>query len=68
MRLLLDANVLLDCLILEVSGAPRKGSEASEKILDLCDQGVHQGWSHGTHYQSSLTTIANSTLPITLRR
>lgn len=43
MRLLLDANVLLDCLILEVSGAPRKGSEASEMILDLCDQGIHQG-------------------------
>ena len=43
MRLLLDANVLLDCLIMEQSGAPRQGRAASETILDLCDQGVHEG-------------------------
>jgi hypothetical protein len=39
MRLLLDANVLLDCLILESSGLPRVGKEASARILDLCDRG-----------------------------
>ena len=43
MRLLLDANVLLDCLILESSGLPRVGKEASARILDLCDRGHHQG-------------------------
>lgn len=43
MRLLLDANVLLDCLILENDGSPRGGSEASSRILDLCDNGRHQG-------------------------
>lgn len=43
MRLLLDANVLLDCLILEQSGVPRLGRDASEAILDLCDQSMHEG-------------------------
>jgi len=43
MRLLLDANVLLDCLVLETSGLPRDGKEASTRILDLCDLGHHQG-------------------------
>lgn len=43
MRLLLDANVLLDCLVLESSGLPRVGNEASVRILDLCDHGQHQG-------------------------
>lgn len=43
MRLLLDANVLLDCLVLESSGSPRVGKAASERLLDLCDQGVHEG-------------------------
>jgi hypothetical protein len=43
MRLLLDANVLLDCLILESSGLPRVGKEAGARILDLCDRGHHQG-------------------------
>jgi predicted nucleic acid-binding protein len=43
MRLLLDANVLLDCLILESSGLPRVGKDASARILDLCDGGHHQG-------------------------
>jgi predicted nucleic acid-binding protein len=43
MRLLLDANVLLDCLILESNGLPRVGKEASAQILDLCDRGHHQG-------------------------
>lgn len=44
MRLLLDANVLLDCLVLENDGSPRAGSEASSRILDLCDMGFHQGF------------------------
>lgn len=43
MRLLLDANVLLDCLILECGGLPRAGKQASARILDLCDCGHHQG-------------------------
>lgn len=43
MKLLLDANVLLDCLVLENDGSPRGGSEASSRILDLCDTGHHQG-------------------------
>jgi len=43
MRLLLDANVLLDCLVLETNGLPRLGKEASSRILDLCDLGHHQG-------------------------
>ena len=43
MRLLLDANILLDCLVLETSGLPRVGKEASARILDLCDLGHHQG-------------------------
>lgn len=30
MRLLLDANVLLDCVVLEVSGLPRAGKAASD--------------------------------------
>jgi predicted nucleic acid-binding protein len=43
MRLLLDANVLLDCLVLESNGQPRSGKVASERVIDLCDQGTHQG-------------------------
>lgn len=43
MRLLLDANVLLDCLVLESNGQPRSGKMASERVIDLCDQGTHQG-------------------------
>lgn len=43
MRLLLDANVLLDCLVLENNGLPRHGNEASARVLDLCDTGHHQG-------------------------
>lgn len=43
MRLLLDANILLDCLILESDESPRTGREASATILDLCDRGVHHG-------------------------
>lgn len=43
MRLLLDANVLLDCLVLESNGQPRSGKTASERVIDLCDQGTHQG-------------------------
>lgn len=43
MRVLLDANVLLDCLVLEASGQPRQGKLASEQVLTLCDAGVHRG-------------------------
>jgi predicted nucleic acid-binding protein len=43
MRVLLDANVLLDCLVLEVSGQPRAGKVASDRLLTLCDMGVHHG-------------------------
>lgn len=43
MRVLLDANVLLDCLVLESSGQPRTGKMGSDQVLMLCDSGVHQG-------------------------
>ena len=43
MRVLLDANILLDCLILEANGQPRAGKAASERLLELCDSGVHAG-------------------------
>jgi len=43
MRVLLDANVLLDCLVTESSGVPRAGKAASDQVLNLCDMGVHQG-------------------------
>lgn len=43
MRLLLDANILLDCLVLENSGLPRRGKDASEQILDQCDRGQYEG-------------------------
>lgn len=43
MRVFLDANVLLDCLVLEASGLPRAGKAASEQVLTSCDAGVHWG-------------------------
>ncbi len=43
MRVMLDANVLLDSLILESSGLPRAGKASSEQVIMLCDSGVHQG-------------------------
>lgn len=43
MRVMLDANVVLDCLVRETSGEPRPGKAASEQLLTLCDLGVHQG-------------------------
>ncbi|WP_395745209.1 hypothetical protein [Prosthecobacter sp.] len=43
MRVMLDANILLDSLILESSGLPRAGKIASEQLIQLCDNGVHQG-------------------------
>lgn len=43
MRLLLDANILLDSLVLEKDGLPRPGKAASDRIIDLCDQGAHAG-------------------------
>lgn len=64
MRVLLDANVLLDCLVLEASGLPRPGKPGSESVLALCDSGLHDGlvawhtlpivayyygWQHTTH-------------------
>ncbi len=43
MRLLLDANILLDCLVSEKDGSPRQGKPASVTLLEQCDQGVHAG-------------------------
>ncbi len=43
MRVLLDANVVLDCLVLQSSGEPRAGKAASDQVLNLCDTGVHEG-------------------------
>lgn len=43
MRVMLDANVLLDCLVLETSGQARPGKAGSEQLLTLCDTGIHQG-------------------------
>lgn len=43
MRVMLDANVLLDCLVMEASGLPRAGKAASDQVLNLCDAGSHQG-------------------------
>ena len=43
MRILLDANVVLDCLVLEVTGIARAGKPASDEILNLCDIGAHHG-------------------------
>jgi len=42
-RVLLDANVVLDCLVLQSSGEPRAGKAASDQVLNLCDTGVHEG-------------------------
>jgi predicted nucleic acid-binding protein len=43
MRVMLDANVLLDCLVLEADGGQRKGKSSSEQLLNLCDNGIHDG-------------------------
>ncbi len=43
MRLLLDANVLLDCLVEESNGEPRAGKVASEAVFQMCDDGEHEG-------------------------
>ena len=43
MRLLLDANILLDCLVLEASGRPRPGKAASGELLTRCDHEIRQG-------------------------
>ena len=43
MRVMLDANVVLDCLVLEESGQPRAGKAASEQVLTLCDTAIHHG-------------------------
>lgn len=40
---MLDANVLLDCLVLEASGLPRVGKVASDLVLNQCDTGKHHG-------------------------
>ena len=44
-RILLDANVVLDCLVLEATGLPRAGKPASDEVLNLCDIGAHFGLS-----------------------
>lgn len=38
-----DANILLDSIVLEADGTPRSGKQASDVLLDLCDQGVQHG-------------------------
>ncbi len=43
MRLLLDANVLLDCLVTEAGGQPRAGAVASSRVFEKCDAGEHGG-------------------------
>lgn len=43
MRVLLDANVPLDCLILEANGQPRPGQAASAQLFEQCDLGIHAG-------------------------
>lgn len=43
MRVMLDANVVLDCLVLQESGQPRAGKAASEQLLTFCDTGIHHG-------------------------
>jgi PIN domain len=43
MRIMLDANIILDCLVLEANGQPRPGKAASDQILTLCDQRHHDG-------------------------
>ena len=43
MRILLDANILLDCLVLESNGLPRTGKSASDELLGRCDTGQHHG-------------------------
>jgi hypothetical protein len=43
MRVLLDANVILDCLVLEKDGSPRPGKAASDEVLERCDLGIHHG-------------------------
>jgi predicted nucleic acid-binding protein len=43
MRVMLDANVVLDTLVVESTGSPRVGKPASDRLLELCDQGIHSG-------------------------
>lgn len=43
MRVMLDANVVLDSVVLEASGLHRAGKPASDRLLDLCDQRIHSG-------------------------
>lgn len=40
---MLDANVVLDSLMLEANGQPRSGKMASEQVLVRCDQGELHG-------------------------
>ena len=40
---MVDANILLDSLVLEADGTPRSGKQASDVLLELCDQGVQHG-------------------------
>jgi hypothetical protein len=43
MRVMLDPNVLLDCLVVEASGLPRPGKEASDHVIQLCDRRIYHG-------------------------
>jgi predicted nucleic acid-binding protein len=73
MRVMLDANILLDCLVLESSGEPRTGKVASDMVLHLCDTGKHQGliawhslpivaYYHGRQNHSQETSAMMDTL------
>ena len=59
---MLDANVLLDCLILDASGVPRAGKAASDIVLNLCDQGGLQDWLRGTLFRSWRSIMGGKTL------
>lgn len=78
MRVMLDANVLLDCLVLEASGVPRPGKAASDRLLTLCDQGFHEGlvawhtlpilaYYHGRQHAASDTAAMLDALMIMLQ-
>jgi len=57
MRVLLDANVLLDGLVLEASGLPRAGKAASDRMILKRKTG-----NHGIHGNAALGSI-NSRSP-----
>lgn len=74
---MLDANVLLDCLVLEANGLPRAGKAASDQVLTLCDAGLHHGlvawhtlpivaYYHGRQHQAQDTAAMMDMLLVLL--